>query len=175
MDIKIIRSRRRTRTIGGRVQGDVLIVRAPATMSDAELAPYIEGFKKKLEAQRRRLEAKSDAGLMARAQTLNRRYFDGKLRIVSVRFVANQKKRFGSCSTDQGAIRLSDRLARMPAWVLDYVLMHELAHLVEPNHSARFWKLVNRFPRAERARGYLMAVGMESDVGEGEGGEDPEG
>ena len=65
--------------------------------------------------------------------------------------------RWGSCTPGDGSIRVSTRLAPFPAWVLDYVLVHELAHLAAPDHSPRFWALVNRYPMAERARGYLIA------------------
>lgn len=82
-----------------------------------------------------------------------------------MRYVKNQNSRFGSCTPADGTIRLSDRLATMPTWVRDYVLVHELAHLLEANHGPNFWKLVNRYPLTERARGYLMAVGLESDAG----------
>lgn len=103
---------------------------------------------------------------MERAQSLNKRYFEGRLPLQSVRYVSNQKKRFGSCSSLDGSIRISDRLTHVPDWVLDYVLVHEMAHLLEPNHSPRFWKLVHRYPRAERAIGFLMALGMEAGDGE---------
>jgi hypothetical protein len=46
----------------------------------------------------------------------------------------------------------------MPEYVVDYVLVHELVHLLEPGHDARFWSLVARYPRAERARGFLEGV-----------------
>jgi len=54
------------------------------------------------------------------------------------------------------AIRLSARLQGMPVWVVDYVLVHELAHLLEPGHDAAFWGWVDRYPQAERAKGYLL-------------------
>ena len=57
----------------------------------------------------------------------------------------------------RGEIRLSRRLADYPSWVLDYVLVHELAHLVHADHSPAFRALVDRYPRAERARGFLIA------------------
>ena len=163
MDIKIIRSAQRKKTIGAKLEGDTLVIRAPARMSDAELAPYVDELRKKVERRQRRDRAGGDRDLMSRAQELNRQYFEGKLHLVSVRWVSNQNKRFGSCTTNRGTIRISDRLQHAPAWVLDYVLVHELAHLQVPNHSKRFWALVNRYPRTERARGFLMGMGMEED------------
>ncbi len=85
-----------------------------------------------------------------------------------IKWVTNQEKRYGSCTPSTATIRISDRVASLPLWVLDYVLVHELAHLVEANHSARFWKLVAKYPLAERARGYLMAIGLEGDAGPGD-------
>jgi hypothetical protein len=46
----------------------------------------------------------------------------------------------------------------MPEYVIDYVLLHELAHLLVPDHGPRFWALLQTFPRTERARGYLEGV-----------------
>ena len=162
MEIKVIRSARRRKTISARMEGDVMVVRAPVHISDDELNRAIENLKARIQRRQQAREL-SDADLEQRAQELNRRYFGGKLRWRSIRWVTNQNKRFGSCTPSQGTIRISHRLAAMPAWVLDYVLVHELAHLVEPNHGPRFWALVNRYPRTERARGYLMAVGMEEE------------
>ncbi len=70
-------------------------------------------------------------------------------------WVGNQQHRWGSCTITTGAIRISERVRDMPAWVVDYVLVHELAHLIEADHSARFWSLVAAYPHTERARGYL--------------------
>lgn len=70
-------------------------------------------------------------------------------------------------------IRLSHRLQVMPSWVVDYVLVHELAHLAEPTHSSRFWRLVDRYPDAARARGYLEGYTAGIKDGGGPAGEVP--
>jgi len=158
--IRIIRSAKRRKTVSARLEDGVIVIRAPAEMRDDELAPIIDGLKKRVQ-KRERIVPQSDEALEKRARELNRKYFDGRLKWQSVRYVTNQNSRFGSCTPDDGAIRLSHRLATMPVWVRDYVLVHELAHLAEANHGPRFWALVNRYPLTERARGYLMAVGLE--------------
>ena len=137
-----------------------MIVRAPAEMSDAALQPIIEKLRDRIDRHKVKREL-SDAGLAQRAQALNRAYFDGKLVWQSLVWTTNQDHRWGSCTTTTGAIRISHRLATLPEWVLDYVLVHELAHLLEPNHGPRFWALVQRYPKTERARGYLMALSGE--------------
>lgn len=164
MNIKITRSDRRARTVSAKVVGDTIEVAAPASLSDEELAPIIAKLKARLERRRERREL-SDGDLQRIAERLNHQYFDGKLAWASITWSTRQGKRYGSCTPTDRTIRISHRLAPMPAFVLEYVVMHELAHLVEANHSPPFWKLVNRYPRTERARGYLMAVGLEEVEG----------
>jgi predicted metal-dependent hydrolase len=160
VEIRIVRSKRRRKTVQAREVDGALEVLAPARMSDAELQPYIDKLAQRVE-RRLALARLDDGALNRRAKELNRRYFCGELRWKSIRWVTNQGKRFGSCSPGKGAIRISHRIAGMPRFVQDYVLVHELAHLLKPNHSSQFWELVQRYPRTERARGYLMAVGLE--------------
>jgi predicted metal-dependent hydrolase len=57
--------------------------------------------------------------------------------------VRNQRSRWGSCSR-RGTISLNWRLIQTPAWVRDYIILHELAHRREMNHSDRFWREVER-------------------------------
>jgi len=157
VEVKVIRSKRRKKTIAARlIDGEVLEIRAPQNISEKELQEAIAKLGGRLQRKRRLRGEKADTALQRRAQELNRHYFDGKLRWHSIRYVTNQKRSSGSCSPRKGTIRISDRL---------YVIVHELAHLVEPNHSWRFWRLVNRYPRTERARGFLIAMGVEQDEG----------
>ncbi len=163
--VQIIRSAQRRKTVSARLEDGVLIIRAPAAIRDEELASIIEGLKKRM-LKRGQTVPPTEEALERRARELNKKYFDGRLSWRSVRYVTNQNSRFGSCTPEDATIRLSHRLASMPVWVRDYVLVHELAHLVEANHGPNFWRLVNRYPLTERARGYLMAVGLEAIEGE---------
>lgn len=163
MQIDIRRSAQRRKTVAARLQGDTLIVYLPTGLSPQEEQRWVERMMEKATKAKRRSELNNDGELARRAQELNARYFDGRLTYESIKYVTNQNDRFGSCTPATGTIRISHRLAEMPSWVLDYVIVHELAHLLQPNHSDRFWRLVNRYKLAERARGFLMAKGMEDD------------
>ena len=161
--VRIIRSKNRKKTVSAELQNGELVVRAPARMSQKELKPIIEKLQKRLQNKTRQAP-RTDEALEAIAQELNQTYFSGRLKWQSIRYVTNQTKRFGSCTPSLGTIRLSHRLATMPDWVLNYVVVHELAHLEEANHGPNFWALVNQYPLTERARGYLMAIGLEEDA-----------
>jgi predicted metal-dependent hydrolase len=129
----------------------------PAGLSSTEEQEWIATVLERL-ARRERRRHPSDDVLFERARELAVRYLDGRAAPVSVRWVSNQNSRWGSCTPEDGTIRLSAQLRGMPAWVVDYVLLHELAHLLEAGHGPAFWKLVNRYPKTERARGYLEGV-----------------
>lgn len=157
MDVEVVRSTRRQKTVEARQVDGRLRISIPATMTRAEEARWVQEMTRRFE--RRSLAIPID--LTERAQVLAQRH---SLPLpASIRWVENQRTRWGSCTTSTGAVRLSTALASYPRWVLDYVIVHELAHLVEPNHSPAFWALVARYPRAERARGFLIAKGVEAD------------
>ncbi|MCU0309819.1 MAG: M48 family metallopeptidase [Acidimicrobiales bacterium] len=150
--VDIVRSSRRRKTVQAQVVDGRIRVLVPARLTRREVDEYVTDLVARLDRRRRPAD---DAALVARAAELSRRY--DLPRAGSVRWVGNQRTRWGSCTVATGDIRLSDRMVDFPQFVVDYVLVHELAHLVEANHSRRFHELVNRFPRAERATGYLLA------------------
>ena len=153
--VEVRRSSRRRRTVSAYRDGDRFVVMIPATMSKKDEASWVARLVARLEKAEAR-KRPSDDQLMARARQFNDEIFGGLALPDSVRWVANQRSRWGSCTPGDRSIRLSERLQGMPTWVIDYVLVHELAHLLEPAHDAKFWAWVSRFPRAERAKGYLI-------------------
>lgn len=156
-DIEIIRSAKRSKTVTGEFKDGKLRVLMPALLSKEQEERCIATIVARVERRETQQMLNEGEPLRKRAAELNARYFAGALDIASVQYVTNQNSLFGSCSVRRKTIRLSHHLAEVPAWVRDYVLMHEMAHLVEPGHGRAFWDIVNRYPRTQEARRYLKA------------------
>jgi hypothetical protein len=156
-DVEIRTSTRRRKTAGARWEGDKVVVIVPAHWSRATRDSVTENLITRILRTRPAVTA-SDEDLARRAGELADRYV-GAVRPLSIRWVANQTTRWGSCTTSTGAIRISERLRSVPAWVLDSVVVHELAHLEHADHSPAFHELVNRFPRHAEAGIYLEGFG----------------
>jgi predicted metal-dependent hydrolase len=165
--VEVRRSKRRRRTVSAYRDGERVVVLIPARFSRAEEREWVDRMLERLNAREQR-SRRTDSVLQARAARIVARYlpeYAATARPVSVRWVTNQNGRWGSCTPADGTIRISHRVQEMPDWVIDYVLLHELAHLIVPSHSTHFWNLVARFPKTERARGYLEGVSAAACLG----------
>ncbi len=171
-DIEVRVSKRRKKTAGAHWEGDRIVVVVPTHLRGTERDAMVEHLSRRLMRHRPHLHT-SDEQLEQRARTLGRHYLDG-VEPSSIRWSTNQNKRWGSCTIQTREIRISERLRVAPDWVLDAVIVHELAHLLEPNHSPRFRQLENRYPRRREADlfldGYALGLHM-PDAGDDE---DPE-
>jgi predicted metal-dependent hydrolase len=154
-------SARRKKTASAYWEGDRIVVVLPAHVRGARRQELIDWLVARAQARRPHAGA-SDEALAERAAQLADRYVDG-VRPASVRWVTNQNRRWGSCTATTGEIRLSHRLQKVPGWVLDAVLVHELAHLLHPDHSPAFHQVVGRFPRAAESAAFLdgYALGLD--------------
>lgn len=139
-----------------RIDGDTVIVRIPARMSKAEEKRAVAEIVAKLK-KKSTISAVTDTQLHERARALNAKVLQGRATVGSIRWVSNQRSRWGSCSTATGDIRISDRLQKVPDYVLDAVIVHELVHTFIAGHTREFYDWADRVPHAERARGYLEA------------------
>lgn len=158
VEVEVRRSARRRRTITAYRDAGKIVVMLPQHTTKAEERQIVpEMVSKVLAKESRQRSPDSEPDLLRRAAELSREHLSavGAPLPASVRWVGNQNTRWGSCTPSAGTIRLSDRMRPMPSWVVDYVLLHELAHLVEREHNARFWSLVNAYADAERAKAYL--------------------
>ena len=155
MEIELVRGTPRRKHVEAVLVGDRLRVSFPRWMSISEAQVTAQEL---AERMRRRTDSAA-IDVSARARRLAREY--DLPRPKSVRWVDNMRQRWGSCTPEDGAIRVSSRLAAYPTWVLDYVLVHELAHLLVPSHGPAHDRLVDQFPQAERARGFLCAVDLD--------------
>jgi predicted metal-dependent hydrolase len=154
-EVEVRRSKKRRRTVSAYRDGERIIVLIPASLTRKEEAEWVETMVARVQRSEARQIPDSNA-LMERAAELSELYLEQRAKPRSVRWVDNQRSRWGSCTPADRTIRLSSRLQAMPDWVIDYVLVHELAHLIEPGHDAAFWRWVDHYPQAERAKGYLL-------------------
>lgn len=153
--VEIIRSPRRRKTVQATVVNGTIQVRVPAGLAASEERKAVDDIVRKV---RRKLAA-GPVDLSTRAARLARRY--DLPNPASVSWSDRQNLRWGSCTPADGSIRISTRLASVPPFVLDYVLVHELAHLVVSGHGPEFERIVDRYEKAERARGYLLALNQQ--------------
>jgi hypothetical protein len=159
--VEVIRSPRRRKTVEAVKDGNRVVVMLPAALTTSEARRWVREMVGRIEQSEHLRRLNEKRVLQRRALELHQRFFRGRPTLRSIRYVANQRDRYGSCTPADGTIRLSHRLADFPEWVRDYVIVHELAHLRVADHSPWFWKLVSRYPLAERARGFLIARGLE--------------
>ncbi|WP_436698676.1 M48 metallopeptidase family protein [Nocardioides sp. BYT-33-1] len=156
--VEVRRSQRRRRTVTAYREGETIVVLVPDNLSVTEERAWVSKMVARVERKERRAAAPrrwDDGDLLQRARELSDEYLGGLAVPESIRWVGNQRARWGSCTPKDRSIRLSERLQRMPEWVIDYVIVHELAHLIEPHHDERFWGWVAHYPAAEKAKGYL--------------------
>lgn len=165
--VEVVRSPRRRRTGQASLRDGRVVVRVPSGLAPDDERRLVERLVGRVLGEHRVRAAGGDRALRARADRLADTYLDG-VRATDVRWSARMQQRHGSCTPATGEIRISSRLAAHPRFVLDYVLVHELAHLQEAAHSAAFGQLVDRFPHAERARGFLagFAAGQADVAGQ---------
>lgn len=155
--VELVRSTARRRSATAFVRDGRVVVQVPAGMDPVEEARVVEQLVDRVSGRLRATEVGGDAHLAARARALADRLLDG-VQPTSVTWSTRMRRRWGSCTPSDGTIRVSQVLASFPAFVLDYVLVHELAHLQEPGHGPAFRALVDRYPDAARARGFLEGV-----------------
>jgi len=155
MKIQVIKSKRRRKTASAKRENGMIVLRVPWFLPREELVRIVSVFRKRYRTRRA-----SNSDLLSRAEKLNKKFFGGKLDKFSITWSARHKNIFGNCNYRTREIRIATRLKDVPTWVLEATIMHELAHLIEPNHSKKFKKLIDVYPRMERAKGFLLGMGM---------------
>lgn len=164
VSVEVVRDKRLRTRIHWEWHGDRLRIRAPYGLPQRELDQHVSQIVEQVKRRRARVRARADADLETMARRINKGYYGGEISWHSIRWVGNMRKRLGSCTVGgltDGDIRISDRVRGWPPWVVEYVVAHELAHRKYPSHSREFWAFVSRYPKAERARGFLMGVAFQ--------------
>jgi predicted metal-dependent hydrolase len=153
-EIVVIRSTRRKKNISAYRAGGRIVVSIPARMSKADERAMVPEMVAKIRAQEAAITM-SESALAARIDELLLQLApEITIRPAMVGWRA-MRERWGSCTSVDRTIRISDRLKGAPATALDYVLFHEAIHLEISDHGERFKAILARFPQAEVASAYL--------------------
>lgn len=167
-EVEIRASSRRKKTGTAHWSGSRIVVQIPARIRGRERVTFVDDLVERLMTQRPQ-NSGGDASLEERALELADQFNDGVVPS-SVRWVKNQQARWASCSPASREIRISNRLRQCPQWVIDAVLVHELAHLQEVGHTPLFNELANRYPRQEESayflEGYALGLGLRIEEGD---------
>lgn len=162
--VEVRRSARRRRTVSVDLRDGVAVVSIPASFTARQEKQWVERMVAKLHARSIR-PAQSESALSERAALLADQFLAGRGVPSSIRWVSNQNSRWGSATPSTGSIRLSHKLQGMPDWVVDYVILHEMAHLIEPSHNRSFWALLQDYPHTETAKAFLLGAAYAADHG----------
>ncbi len=150
--------RKDVKHVNARLRDTTLTVSAPREMRQATLDPIITDLARRLLRRARAHEVNAAEDALALARRVATR-FAAPPEVAAVRFVTTQQACWGSYSPATRTIRLNATLRQMPRWVLEYVVAHELAHAVHPNHSPAFWALLRQVaPNTDRAKAFLHGV-----------------
>jgi hypothetical protein len=167
-EVEIRASPKRKKTGTAHWSGSRIVVQIPARVRGRERRAFVDELVERLLTQRPQ-NAGGDAALEERARVLADMFNDAVMP-ASVRWVKNQQARWASCSPASREIRVSSRLRQCPEWVIDAVLVHELAHLQEADHSAKFYEIANRHPRQNDSElyldGYALGLGLRIEEGD---------
>ena len=156
--VEVKRSKRAKRNVTAYRDNDKTVVTVPTRMAKRDIDAYVTELVNRLDDRDERTS--SQKSLEQRARLLSRKFlgqdlFETHKVPVKIRWVTNQNSRWGSCTPDEGTIRLSHRMQRMPSYVIDSVIVHELIHLLVTDHSPAFYALMNKYPDHEKAKAYL--------------------
>jgi len=158
-DLWVVVTRKHVKNVNARLRGTTLLVSAPLRMSPGELDRAITDLARRLLRRARARTLNGDGDLLERARRVAAR-FPSPPPVREVQLSTRQHSRWGSCNGATGSITLNAALAHMPAWVLEAVIAHELAHLFHRDHGPAFRALLARVcPEHERARDFLAGVG----------------
>jgi predicted metal-dependent hydrolase len=162
--VEVVRDGRLRTRIHWEWNGDQVRIRAPRRVPKRQLDKHVAEIVEEVKRKRAQVRARADDDLEAMARRINRKHFGGEIEWHTIRWVSNMRKRLGSCTVGgptDGDIRISDRIKGWPKWVIEYVVAHELTHRKYSNHSKEFWAFCGRYPKTERARGFILGLAFQ--------------